>query len=63
MINDLREGTFYANLYLERGKDKVRVDCRPSDAIALATATGTPIFVEEHVLDQVGSTEDEEDSL
>ena len=43
-INDLREGTFYAVLVLSG------LDCRPSDAIALAMRAGAPILVEEEVL-------------
>ena len=61
VVNDLRDGTFYANLYLEQDEREVWVDCRPSDAIALATAQAAPIFVEDHVMDQVGKMEGEED--
>ncbi len=58
IINDLREGTFYALLRLERQE----VDARPSDAIALAVRFGVPIFVAEHVMDEAGffPEEDEE---
>ncbi len=53
IINDLREHTFFARLWLRRGQDVVDVDSRPSDAIALGVATDVPIFVEDHVLDEV----------
>ena len=49
-INDLREGTFYAVLVLSGPDGRTRVDCRPSDAIALAMRAGAPILVEEEVL-------------
>ena len=49
-INDLREGTFYAVLVLYGPEGRTRVDCRPSDAIALAMRAGAPILVEEEVL-------------
>ena len=49
-INDLREGTFYAVLVLSGPEGRTRVDCRPSDAIALAMRAGAPILVEEEVL-------------
>lgn len=50
-ITSLREGTFYAEILLRRADDSVvRVDARPSDAIALATALERPIFVAEDVL-------------
>jgi bifunctional DNase/RNase len=63
VINDLRHdkfgnGTFYARLYLrKRGGNgnagTIDIDSRPSDAIALGVANDTPIYVEEHVLDEV----------
>ena len=49
-INVLREGTFYAVLVLSGPEGRTRVDCRPSDAIALAMRAGAPILVEEEVL-------------
>jgi len=50
-ITDLAEGTFYARLNLT-GPDgsSVRVDARPSDAIALGIASGVPVFVDESVI-------------
>jgi len=50
-VTDLKDGTFYAEIRLHRVDGKVvDVDARPSDAIALATALGRPIFVDEDVL-------------
>ncbi|MBM4018243.1 MAG: bifunctional nuclease family protein [Planctomycetes bacterium] len=53
VVTDLRDHTFFASLVIERGGQPVLVDARPSDAIALAVAEGTPIFVADHVLDAV----------
>jgi bifunctional DNase/RNase len=60
IISELREGTFYATLVLmprDKGTaadgDERTVDCRPSDAIALAVATGAPILVAREVFDAV----------
>ena len=53
VINDLREHTFIATLYIRRGEDMIAVDSRPSDAIALGSALQTPIYVAEHVLASV----------
>ena len=53
LINDLREGTFYARLYLRRNGDEVDIDSRPSDALALGIATDVPIYVEDKVLNEV----------
>jgi bifunctional DNase/RNase len=61
VITDLRKGTFYANLYLVQNGKELRVDSRPSDAIALASALKAPIFVEEKVMDQVVKPEGQED--
>ena len=49
-INDLREGTYYAVLVLSGPDGRTRIDCRPSDAIALAMRAAAPILVEEEVL-------------
>ena len=50
-ITELRNGTFYAMIRLERPDGSIaEVDARPSDAVALATALKAPIFVEEEVL-------------
>lgn len=56
VVSELREGTFYANLVLapaDSGPGETLVDCRPSDAIALAVQAGCPIFVAREVMDLV----------
>jgi uncharacterized protein len=53
-INDLKDGTFYAQLYIRQNGKVIVVDSRPSDAIALGIATMVPIFVADHVLNAVG---------
>jgi len=53
VINELRENTFFARIHLTRGDSTLSVDSRPSDAIALGIATTVPIYVAEHVLDEV----------
>ncbi len=50
VITDIRDGTFYAKLVIERDGELIEVDSRPSDSIALATCLVAPIFVEENVL-------------
>jgi uncharacterized protein len=49
-VNDLKDNTFYALLYIVVHDEKIVVDSRPSDAIAIALRTGAPIFVEESVI-------------
>jgi bifunctional DNase/RNase len=51
-IHDLTEGTFFANLHIDRDGEEIVVDSRPSDAIALGVAERVPIFVTEEVLTQ-----------
>ena len=51
VIHDLKENTFYANLYLDVEGEELIVDSRPSDAIALAVRVKAPIFVSESVIE------------
>lgn len=48
-VVDLREGTFYGVLHVRRDGGVVTMDCRPSDAIALALRTKAPIYVADEV--------------
>ena len=52
-INNLQDHTFFARIHIRRDGQTVKVDSRPSDAIALGVATTVPIYVAEHVLDEV----------
>lgn len=52
IINELRDHTYYAKLRIRQDGELVEVDCRPSDAIALAVAAKVPIYVAEDVLDE-----------
>ena len=49
-IVDLRDKTYYARVFLERDSELLTIDARPSDCIALALRTGSPIFVREDLL-------------
>ena len=51
VVCDLQENTFYAMIHLTLNGDTVAIDARPSDAIALALRTRSPIFVEDSVID------------
>jgi len=53
VINDIVDHTFIATLYVHQGQQVLKIDSRPSDAIALGVAFETPIFVAEHVLESV----------
>ena len=62
-IDDLRDGTFYAKLYVQQGEVEHEIDSRPSDAIAFGVAMQVPIFVEEHVLDEVEKDRPDEEPM
>lgn len=50
-IDSLEEGVYYATLLLSRNGQENRVDCRPSDGIALAIRSNAPISIDENLLD------------
>jgi len=49
VINDVQEGTYYAELHLWHQNRDMVIDSRPSDAIALALRTETPIYLSDKV--------------
>src|SRR5690348_12304743 len=49
-ISELRDHTYYAKLRVRKDGELIEVDCRPSDAIALAVTAKVPIYVAEDVL-------------
>ena len=57
IINDVKDGTYYARLIVtmenELGKKIVEIDARPSDSIILALNSKKPLYVAKSVLDQV----------
>jgi bifunctional DNase/RNase len=50
VISDLKEHTYFAKLRVRQEGELVEIDCRPSDAIALAVTAKVPIYVNEDVL-------------
>ncbi len=57
VVSDLKENTFYAIVHLTVRGERVAVDARPSDAIALALRTRAPILVEETVIENAKSVD------
>lgn len=51
VINDLRDNTFYATLYINFQGNVLEIDSRPSDAVAIAVRFNAPIYVAQHVMD------------
>lgn len=60
-VTDLRDDTFYAKIYLQKNGEEHSLDSRPSDAIAIALRTGSPIFVNEDVIEKSKNIEIDED--
>lgn len=59
-VSELREHTFFATLDIRAASGElIRVDSRPSDAIAIGVAQNVPIFVAEDVLDAAVESKDE----
>ena len=62
VVTDLRDGTFYADIHMDKAGTGVVVSSRPSDAIALAVRVTVPIYAEEAVLEEAGiEIEDDEE--
>ena len=54
VVSDLKDDTFYAKLMVNYHENIEEVDCRSSDAIALAVRMGVPMFVADHVVEKAG---------
>ena len=50
VISELKNHTYYAKLRIAHNGGTVEIDCRPSDAVAVAVTARVPIFVNESVL-------------
>jgi hypothetical protein len=50
VVTELRDDTFFAVIWMEREGHVIRIDSRPSDALAIAMRLDCPIFVEDDVL-------------
>ncbi|HTS02617.1 MAG TPA: bifunctional nuclease family protein [Thermoanaerobaculia bacterium] len=62
VINNLEENTFYAQIHIKLAGRELTVDSRPSDAIALALRTKSPLFVEEAVLEKSRTSDESAES-
>ncbi len=61
VITEMRDSVFYADLALEVSGKEIQISSRPSDAIALAVRTGTPVFTISEVLEKAGVHFEEDD--
>lgn len=60
-VTDLRSDTFYAEIHLRKGDEEYILDSRPSDAIAIALRTESPIFVSDEVFEKSKKLEGDEE--
>jgi bifunctional DNase/RNase len=50
VVNELKDDTFFAVIWIQRNGELISVDSRPSDALALALRLDCPIYVDDSVL-------------
>ncbi|MBF0556714.1 MAG: bifunctional nuclease family protein [Nitrospirae bacterium] len=60
IVHEIVDNTYYAMLYVTDGKAEKPIDSRPSDAVAVALRTNSPIYVEETVIERRNTDELEE---
>lgn len=63
IINDLKDNTFYAEVYINYNQSEVMIDARPSDALALALRVDAPIYVAKKVIEGAKSIDISDDSI
>jgi bifunctional DNase/RNase len=65
VISDLKEGVFFAKIICQNGENKVEIDARPSDAIAIGLRFDAPIYTFESILAEAGIvlTDEGEDDI
>jgi uncharacterized protein len=54
VVTEVRDQTFFAELHLVLGERSFEISSRPSDAIALATRTHSPLYVADELMDAEG---------
>jgi len=60
LIESLKDDIFYGAIIVERDKKEIKIDARPSDAIAVAVRAHVPILVAGKVMDEAGIIPEEE---
>ena len=63
VVSQLKDDTFYAVIWLMQNGSLISVDSRPSDALALALRTDSPIYVDEEVIKNSKATSSKQDKL
>jgi len=52
-ITDMQQNTYFAALLMRGGDQTAQIDCRPSDAVAIAMRTKSPIYIGDDLLDRL----------
>lgn len=52
-ISGVKDNVYYASMVVRSGEETKKIDCRPSDGIALALRFNAPVFAEEKLLEKV----------
>ncbi|MDA1129362.1 MAG: bifunctional nuclease family protein [Chloroflexi bacterium] len=60
LVSDLQNDTFFAKIIIQSNGQAQEIDCRPSDAVALAVRAKVPIYANEEVMDKAGIHLDKE---
>ena len=61
VVTEVRDATYYAEIHLEMAGRSLELSSRPSDAIALAARTHTPLYVEDDLMEAAGVVLEEDD--
>lgn len=65
VVTEVRDATYFAEIHLQQGEQRVVISSRPSDAIALAARTESPLYVADDLMEFAGvviDPEEEEDA-
>lgn len=63
MIHQFKEGIFYANIVCEQNNQRVEIDARSSDAVAIALRFKAPIYTNDQVMDEVSNSHERSERL
>jgi bifunctional DNase/RNase len=61
VVTEVRDATYFAEIHLQQADRLFQLSARPSDAIALAARTGSPLFVEDELMEAAGIVIEDDD--
>lgn len=54
VVNDLKDDTYYARVFIQKNSNLISIDARPSDSIAVALRSNAQIFVDDKIIEKNG---------